>query len=50
MTKFKLLIHSAKQIVQVVENGERKLTGHQMKSLAILEERADDGCSLVVDR
>ena len=48
----RLLIHSAKQLVQVSATGEKMLTtAGQMNSLAVLERRHDeDGVSVVVDR
>ena len=48
----RLLIHSARQVVQVTATGEKMLTGaRQMNSLAVLERRHDgQGLSVVVDR
>ena len=48
MAVFKLLIHSARQIVQVVNNNQLVCKGAEMNELAILED--DKGCSIVVDR
>ena len=49
---YRLLIHSARQLVQVSASGEKRLTGaRQMNSLAMLERRDDgQGISVVVDR
>jgi len=49
---YRLLIHSARQLVQVTATGETRLTGAaQMNSLAVLERRDDgQGLSVVVDR
>ncbi|GAU98778.1 hypothetical protein RvY_09878 [Ramazzottius varieornatus] len=53
---FKLLVRSAEQVVQVVNNGAKVLRGNEMKSLAVLESRLPkdanrrDGLSVVVDR
>jgi len=48
----RLLIHSARQLVQVCAAGEKVLAGaRQMNSLAILEQRQDgQGISIVVDK
>ena len=45
----KLWLKGAKQIVQVVNNGQRFLTGDSMKSLAVLEDPCGQGLSIVVD-
>ena len=46
----KLCLKGAKQIVQVVDNGRRFLTGEAMKRLAIMEAvEAASGLSIVVD-
>jgi len=49
---YRLLVHSARQLVQVSATRERRLTGvKQMNSLAVLERRDDgQGVSVVVDR
>jgi|FrelakmetLWP11LW_1041352.scaffolds.fasta_scaffold547189_1 hypothetical protein len=44
----KLLIRGAKQIVQVVSNGDQFLTGVQMKKLATIQ--SEEGLSIVVDK
>ena len=51
MAKHRLLIKSAKQVVQVVNNGARVLKGKDMRHLSILDasEEGDDGLSVVVD-
>ncbi|ELU03653.1 hypothetical protein CAPTEDRAFT_166960 [Capitella teleta] len=47
---FRLWIHSAKQIVQVVSNGERVLTGNAMKNVSTLEsDDVNKGYSIIVD-
>ncbi|KAK2182115.1 hypothetical protein NP493_366g02016 [Ridgeia piscesae] len=48
MAKHRLLIKSAKQVVQVVNNGARVLTGKDMRHLSILDasEDGDDGLSV----
>lgn len=48
----RLLVHSARQLVQVTATGEKLLTGaRSMNSLAVLERRPDgQGVSVVVDR
>jgi hypothetical protein len=43
----KLLLRGAKQIVQVVDNGQQFLTGDALKHLAILN--SDEGLSIVVN-
>ena len=50
--KRRLLIHSARQLVQVTAAGDRTLTGaRRMNSLAVLERRQDgQGVSVVVDQ
>ena len=50
--RHRLLIHSARQVVQVSATGETALTGaRRMNSLALLEQRHDgQGLSIVVDR
>ena len=52
---YKLLIHSANQIVQVVSNGARILRGSDMGKVAVLQQRVNtsgvrEGVSVVVDR
>ncbi|KAK2158027.1 hypothetical protein LSH36_178g01024 [Paralvinella palmiformis] len=47
MADFRLLIHSARQIVQVVNNNKLVCKGREMNQLAILED--NNGCSIVVD-
>jgi len=49
---YRLLVHSARQLVQVTASGQRRLTGaSEMNSLAVLERRHDGhGVSVVVDR
>jgi len=50
--RYRLLIHSARQLVQVSAAGEKRLSDvRQMNSLAVLERRDDgQGVSIVVDR
>ena len=50
--RHRLLVHSARQLVQVTATGEKLLTGaRSMNSLAVLERRPDgQGVSVVVDR
>ena len=50
--RHRLLIHSARQVVQITATGEQVLTGaRRMNSLAVLERRHDgQGLSIVVDR
>ena len=50
MASYKLLIHSAKQIVQVVGDGRRVRTGASMKDVDILENGGSNGYSVLVDR
>lgn len=45
-----LLIHSAKQVVQITDNNERVLAGNQMKNIKLLNAKPDDGISIVVDK
>ena len=51
MAKHRLLIKSAKQVVQVVNNGARVVRGKDMRHVAVLEinEGDNDGFSVVVD-
>lgn len=50
MTKYRLLIHSARQVVQIVQNGERILTGKRMKSVEVLQQvDGGEGFSVLVD-
>lgn len=46
----RLLVHSAKQVVQVTSEGERVLKGSEMKTLKILNSKPGDGLSIVVNR
>ncbi|KAG0426861.1 hypothetical protein HPB47_026043 [Ixodes persulcatus] len=48
--KYRLLLKNARQVVQVVNNGENCLKGDSMKTLAILEGTDSHGFSLVVDQ
>ena len=48
MTKFKLWLHSAHQIVQVASNGCRVKKGADMKHVDVLQ--GNPGYSLLVDR
>ncbi|XP_015915359.1 probable imidazolonepropionase [Parasteatoda tepidariorum] len=45
--KYKLLIHSAKQVVQVVKNGEQLVIGKNLDKVAVLD-GGDTGISIVV--
>ncbi|CAG7731650.1 unnamed protein product [Allacma fusca] len=45
-----LLVHSARQIVQVTSSGENFLTGGQMKNLKVITAKPDDGLSVVADK
>ena len=45
----KLWLKGAKQIVQVVKNGELYLTRDSMKSLAVLQAPDGEGLSVIVD-
>ena len=51
MANHRLLIKSAKQVVQVVNNGARVLRGKDMRHVAVMEVNEDgtDGLSVVVD-
>ncbi|KAI0234437.1 putative imidazolonepropionase [Lamellibrachia satsuma] len=51
MAKHRLLIKSAKQVVQVVNDGARVLRGKDMRRVAVIEADEDgiDGLSVVVD-
>ena len=44
----KLLLRGAKQIVQVVANGEKFLTGNEMKKVAVINSEA--GLSIVINK
>lgn len=46
----RLLLHSAKQVVQVVANGETVLRGKDQNTLAILNGTEQEGISIVIDR
>ncbi|KAK3579338.1 hypothetical protein CHS0354_029630 [Potamilus streckersoni] len=50
MDTFPLLIHSARQIVQVVAKGERVLRGRDMSTIAVLEGSDTEYLSLLVNR
>ena len=50
MSTYRLLIRSARQIVQVVSNGERIVKGDAMKKVAIIEQDGENGISVVVDK
>ncbi|KAL4235427.1 putative imidazolonepropionase [Mactra antiquata] len=50
MTDNKLLIHSAKQIVQVVSDGRRFRKGNEMKTLDFLEDDEGQGFSILINR
>lgn len=45
-----LLIHSAKQVVQITAGREKVLTGGQLKNIMVLNAKPEDGLSIVVDR
>jgi len=45
-----LLIHSAKQVVQVASNRQEKAVGAQMKNLRVLSGKTDDGISIVCSK
>ena len=49
---FRLLIHGARQIVQVVSDGQEMVTGQGMKSLAVLQARPgiEEGYSIAIDK
>ena len=53
LSRMKLWLKGAKQIVQVVDKGQAFLTGEAMKRLAVLEANEDDneggGLSIIVD-
>jgi len=46
--KMKALLKGAKQIVQVVNGGEKCLTGENMKNIALIETKSS-GLSIVID-
>uniref|UniRef100_T1JDI3 Probable imidazolonepropionase n=1 Tax=Strigamia maritima TaxID=126957 RepID=T1JDI3_STRMM len=49
MNTYRLLIHSADQIVQVTNNGQLSLRGNEMAKIAILQKTNEgDGCSIVI--
>jgi len=45
-----LLIHSAKQVVQITTEKEQVLAGNQMKNIKLLNSKPEDGLSIVVDK
>lgn len=48
---YKLLIHSAQQIVQIVTNGERFVIGKALSDVAVIKKSdASSGLSIVVSR
>lgn len=50
MSQYRLLIHSASQIVTVVNKGELVLRGPSMKDIAVLKSHPGYGYSIVVDK
>lgn len=46
----RLLVHSAKQVVQVTSENERILKGPEMRNLKVLNAKPGDGLSIVVNR
>lgn len=50
MVQYKLLIHSAKQVVQVVSNGEAVLYGENVKDQLVVLESQKEGLSIIVDK
>ena len=50
MASYKLLVHSAKQVVQVVGDGSRVRKGASMKDVDVLEGSCSNGYSILVDR
>ncbi|KAF6032625.1 AMDHD1 [Bugula neritina] len=47
--EYKLLIHSAAQIIQVADSGQNVAIGKNMRLLPTIQGNADDGCCLVID-
>jgi len=47
---YRLLIHSARQIVQICSNKQKLLKGQELKSLKILVAKPADGLSIVADQ
>lgn len=50
MAKYKLLVHSAVQIVQVVSDGTRVRRGTDMGKVDVLGDGGKTGYSILVDR
>ncbi|XP_013419726.1 probable imidazolonepropionase [Lingula anatina] len=50
MGTYKLLVHSARQVVLVASKGERFLKGEDMKHIAVLEKDGANGVSIIVGR
>ena len=50
MASYKLLVHSASQVVQVVGDGSRVREGTSMKYVDVLEGSCSNGYSILVDR
>ena len=50
MTSYKLLVHSARQVVQVIGDGRKVREGAGMKDVDVLEGDGSNGYSILVDR
>ena len=50
MTTHRLLLHSAKQIVQVCADGRRVKKGHAMHNVDVLQNDEEIGYSILVDK
>ena len=48
--KMSLLVHGAKQIVQITQNGELFKKGKDMKDIAILNKPENEGLSLAANK
>lgn len=46
----RLLVHSAKQVVQVTSENEKVLKGPEMRNLKVLNAKPGDGLSIIVSR
>lgn len=48
--KYRLLVHSARQVVTVTNGGKLVLSGKEMDQIEIVEAKENTGISLVVGR
>lgn len=50
MSEYKLLVHSAKQVVLVRDDGARVVRGKDMQKVDVIEAEGEDGINILVDQ